>query len=269
MVSLWRTATTALAAVVLLAADPTAAHSLLHYPAPRGNLANFGTCGSGQGCKGPCDAPRSASNIGKPWFKPVTIQRGQELRVAWERNNHPGGFVRLAMVPIDQSDSWDAFNAHVVKHSCYEAHCGPDNPSDNTFGPGNGLGNGECWTTFTVPSTFADGATVTLQWMWYAGGVYYAQPAAGFGNYYNCADIIVQGGSPVDAGNTTVYAHPPFQGGDFANPNSNMCKYWSSNKYEDCTFGSRMPSPVSGDLLSQSLEPCARTGSMNGKPNGY
>ncbi|KAJ1993754.1 hypothetical protein H4R33_000546 [Dimargaris cristalligena] len=244
----------------------TVAHSQLGYPIPRSNGPRTATCGAGLGCKGPCESLRSATRINDLGYQKVYVARGQKLKVQWKRANHPGGFVRLALVPIEKSDSWDDFNTNVLKHSCYESHCGPDPGKPDEFGYGNGVGGGDCWTEVEVPAFYKDETVVTLQWIWYGGGVYYAQPEAGFGEYYNCADIVVKGGTtPTAVGKVA----PVFEGKDYSNPTSNVCKYWSSNQVGVCSFAGRMPSPKSGDLLSESLEPCARGKSMTGKPAGF
>ncbi|KAJ1971181.1 hypothetical protein H4R34_005823, partial [Dimargaris verticillata] len=228
--------------------------------------STWSTCGAGEGCKGSCNSPKANSTIDLPWSTAETYGRGQEITVKWHRANHPGGFVQLAMVDMEQSNDWNAFNSNVIKHVCYESNCGPDAPVHDQFGPGNGPGDGICWAEFKVPSNFQDGQRVTLQWIWYGGGVYYGDKLAGFGKFYNCADFRIQGG---DALQSNYQAPPVFEGGDYSNPNSIVCKYWASNKVGDCTFGARMPTPKEGDLLSQSLEPYARGESTNGAPVGF
>ncbi|KAH7050633.1 hypothetical protein BKA57DRAFT_503969 [Linnemannia elongata] len=235
-------------------------------PRGRGNVEWWGTCASGFGCHGPCDSKRSLSPIlNDPTYPVQTIRRGDTLTISWQRFNHPGGFVRLAMVPFEESDDWAAFNAaNAAKFSCYESNCGPDDPNDSYFGHMNGPGDGLCSTTFTVPQDLPDGKA-TLQWIWYGGGVYYGQPEAGFGEYYTCTDYVVQGGSDLiprgSLGDQRVW-----QGGDASNPGTDVCKYWSSNRIGDCSFGDQRPlNPRADDLLSQSLEPCSRTGEFVGR----
>ncbi|KAF9912404.1 hypothetical protein EC991_011096 [Linnemannia zychae] len=242
------------------------AHSMMTIPRGRGNVEWWGTCASGFGCHGPCDTKRSnAPILNDPTYPVQTIRRGDTLTISWQRFNHPGGFVRLAMVPFEESDDWATFNAaNAAKFSCYESNCGPDDPNDNFFGHMNGPGDGLCSTSFTVPQDLPDGKA-TLQWIWYGGGVYYGQPEAGFGEYYTCTDYVVQGGSELvqrgSLGDQRVW-----QGGDASNPGTDVCKYWSSNRIGDCSFGDqRPPNPRADDLLSQSLEPCSRTGEFVGK----
>ncbi|KAG9069893.1 hypothetical protein KI688_009218 [Linnemannia hyalina] len=249
-----------------LLASQVYAHSMMTIPRGRGNVEWWGTCASGFGCHGPCDSKRSLSPIlNDPTYPVQTIRRGDALTISWQRFNHPGGFVRLAMVPFEESDDWAAFNAaNAAKFSCYESNCGPDDPNDSYFGHMNGPGDGLCSTTFTVPQDLPDGKA-TLQWIWYGGGVYYGQPEAGFGEYYTCTDYVVQGGNDLvprgSLGDQRVW-----QGGDASNPGTDVCKYWSSNRIGDCSFGDqRPPNPRDDDLLSQSLEPCSRTGEFIGR----
>ncbi|KAJ2801933.1 hypothetical protein H4R20_003480 [Coemansia guatemalensis] len=253
----------ALVAVSALAAS-CIGHSMLSKPAPRGNIEWWGTCAAGAGCKGPCDAPKSNSTFSSIYVPKTYVKRGQELEVGWNRLNHPGGFVRLALVPFDQSDDWTAFNDNVLKYTCYETNCGPKDPSDDQFGHLNGAGDAPCSTKVTVPKNIPDNTAVTLQWIWYGGGVYYAQPEASFGEYYGCSDMIVSGGPSSDE-----KPKADFQGGDVTYPNSNVCKYWGSNKVGDCNFGDKKPNPIDGDLLSQSLEPCIRGPELKGAPYGF
>ncbi|KAJ1989386.1 hypothetical protein GGI25_002803 [Coemansia spiralis] len=255
---------TGLAAISALVAS-CAAHSLLSTPPPRGNTKWWGTCSAGAGCKGPCDSPMADSPFNSIYVPKKYVQRGQELEVAWNRLNHPGGFVRLAMVPFNQSDSWTAFNDNVLKYSCYETNCKTSAPNDMTFGYLNGPGSSPCTTKVTVPSNIPDNTAVTLQWIWFGGGIYYGEPDTSFGEYYGCSDMIVSGGSAY----SDVHPVATFQGGDVTYPNSDVCKYWGSNKVGDCNFGSNMPNPIEGNLLSQSLEPCMHSPETKGKPYGF
>ncbi|KAJ2463517.1 hypothetical protein EV174_006943, partial [Coemansia sp. RSA 2320] len=104
---------------------------MLSTPPSRGNKPWWGTCAAGAGCKGPCDSAKADSPFNSIYVPKTYIQRGQQLNVGWHRLNHPGGFVRLAMVPFNQSDSWSAFNDNVLKYTCYETNCGPADPSNN------------------------------------------------------------------------------------------------------------------------------------------
>jgi hypothetical protein len=51
-----------------------------------------------------CGAPKSSGHPEK-----LTYKRGQAIEFKWPRNNHPAGFIRLSIVPFEQSDSREAF----------------------------------------------------------------------------------------------------------------------------------------------------------------
>ena len=138
------------------------------------------------GCHGPRDLKRSLSPILNNSTYPVqTIRHGDTLIISWQRFNHPGDFVRLAMVPFEEFDDWTTFNAaNAAKFSCYESNCGPDDPNDS----------------------------------------YYGQPKAGFGEYYTCTDYVVQGGSDL-APRGSLGDQRVWQGGDTSNPGTDVCKY--------------------------------------------
>ncbi|PVV03462.1 hypothetical protein BB560_002043 [Smittium megazygosporum] len=239
-----------------------AGHGMLKYPPSRGNSEWLGTCAAGAGCKGPCDSSKANSPVSNAYSaSPMVVQRGQTLTVKWDRLNHPGGFVRLAVSKFEDSDSWDSFNNNVIKYTCYETNCGPDDPNNDTFGPLAGPGSQECSTTVTIPDNLPDGL-ITVQWMWFGGGVYYGQKDTSFGEYYGCSDLKLQGGSP----QTSNVQPPVFKGGDVMYPSENVCRYWGSNKVGDCSFGSNSPNPIPGNLLSQSLEPCTHGPPQKGAP---
>ncbi|OMH83030.1 hypothetical protein AX774_g3464, partial [Zancudomyces culisetae] len=139
---------------------------MLKYPLPRGNLRTFGTCGAGQGCKGPCDDSRDSQAQKFKYLTPSIYRRGQNITVKWGRQNHPGGFIRLAIARYQDSDNWGSFNEGVIKYTCYETNCGPDNPNNTNWGVLAGPGSQECSTVITIPDYLNDDM-YTLQWMWY------------------------------------------------------------------------------------------------------
>ncbi|KAJ3055186.1 hypothetical protein HK097_011262 [Rhizophlyctis rosea] len=207
------------------------AHSFVTKPVPRGSNPIGAGCGAGLGCKGPCDSPKTNSLFNQQWVTPPTVQRGQNLPIEWFRANHPGGFVRLAIAPLDQSDTWSAFNnAKGTTYFCFERGCGPTNPSTP-----NGTGDGTCKGQFTIPSHLADGR-YTIQWLWFGGGTLFGQQNLGFGEYYACTDVSIKGGAAV----TSTLPPTKYAGGDFSTGfSSGVCKYWSSNKVGDCSFPGR------------------------------
>ncbi|OMH84284.1 hypothetical protein AX774_g2194 [Zancudomyces culisetae] len=227
-------------------------HGMLDYPPPRGNVKWYGTCGAGLGCKGPCDSPKKDSKATSPYASVLKVKRGDSITVKWSRMNHPGGFVRLSMTTFNNSDSWNAFEKRVIKTVCFETNCAADDRADVKFGPLAGPGKKMCSTSIKIPGDLPNGL-VTLQWMWYGGGIYYAQKDTSFGEYYSCSDLSIIGG-PVD----NKQQSPIFQGGDAMYPKENVCRYWGSNRPGECSFANKYPKPKPGDLLSDSLEPCTR-----------
>ncbi|KXN71933.1 hypothetical protein CONCODRAFT_78096 [Conidiobolus coronatus NRRL 28638] len=228
------------------------AHSNMHIPPTRGsqanapNNANWGYCSKGWDCTTACESPKSQSQGSKG-----TIQRGQKFDITWLRQNHPGGFVRLAIVPFDQSDDSTAFDKNVVKYVCYETNC-KESSQDPMLGYLNGPGTDPCTTDVTIPDWLPDGK-VTLQWTWFGGGVLYANNNASFGQYVSCADLTVSGGNPYNA----THSKPVFQGGDVANPGANVCRYWSTNSVHQCEKGAEQDSS------------CGFGPSKNGAPGDY
>ncbi len=83
----------------------TAAHSFIIEP-EEARRTKFGL--DFQLKDGPCGAGKSE---GDP--KKATYRRGQKIDYSWPRNNHPGGFIRLSIVPFKDSDSQAAFDGNV------------------------------------------------------------------------------------------------------------------------------------------------------------
>ncbi|OMJ20108.1 hypothetical protein AYI70_g4325 [Smittium culicis] len=238
-------------------------HGMLKYPYSRGNLKWFGTCGAGAGCKGPCDSSIAESKGSLPFrlSKMGPFKRGSSIQVQWNRLNHPGGFVRLAIVPYKSSDSWRAFDRNVVQFNCYESNCGPTVKNDPILGYLNGSGDMPCSKSLEIPTNLADGL-YTLQWAWFGGGVYISQVDKSFGEYYGCSDFVVKGGPPpVSFRKPTV-----FKGGDVMYPNQQVCRYWGSNRLGDCNFAGRYPVVVPGNPYASTLEPCMSGGAKKGRP---
>jgi len=139
----------------------TLGHSYLTNPTSRSNQKESTTGCRGSNCLGPCDRPLASATRA-----PITIARGASISVQWPRNNHAGGFIRLAWAPTSQSDSHAAFDAGVQQISCHEVGgCRPDSASDpngGDSGPADGSSRA-CTVSINVPTHLADGA-YTLQW---------------------------------------------------------------------------------------------------------
>ncbi|KAJ9079397.1 hypothetical protein DSO57_1035769 [Entomophthora muscae] len=199
-------------------------------PTPRGNVRWSGYCSRGKGCNTACDSPKAKSPFNSIFSPKKIVKRGQNIRVEWLRQNHPGGFVRLAMVPFGRSDNRTLFDRSVVKYVCYETNCREDKHVP-LLGKNNGPGYQKCSTTIKVPRNLRNGA-VTLQWTWFGGGVYYANRRAAFANYVSCSDMVVKGGRF-----SRSRPRPSFKGGDAATRNKGQCRYWATNSVFGCPHG--------------------------------
>jgi hypothetical protein len=72
---------------IALLSDFVNCHSWLVYPPPRGNIYNTAACSAGEGCKGPCDSPKSFSKVRHPFTKDLIVGRGEKLNFIWPRAN--------------------------------------------------------------------------------------------------------------------------------------------------------------------------------------
>jgi len=190
-------------------------HSYLTSPTSRTNQKQSNTGCRGPACLGPCDGttPRAA----------VTVARGATVNLQWPRNNHAGGFIRVAWAQTSQSNSHAAFDANVQGIVCHErGGCGPDSASDSNGGdsnPADGSRN-PCQVSITVPAHLTDGLW-TLQWAWFGG-------AFALGDYYSCVDYKISGGPSGSA------PTPVFIGGDYSYPGQAKCKFFNTDRLHRC-----------------------------------
>ncbi|KAK9710232.1 hypothetical protein K7432_008555 [Basidiobolus ranarum] len=184
-------------------------HSYLTNPAPRvdrGQCRLDGKTFTGSNpkiCQGPCESTEVI-----PLNKRKVYKRGEDINITWARNNHPGGFVRLAFAPTKKSGSTSEFEKNIHKYSCYEAGVGCHGQGKSNLDKLGNRGKG-CNTAIKIPKWLDDGEW-TLQWSWYGS-------MQGHGDFYSCSDIIVKGGSK---GSKQPAA---FEGGDSRNPNKQVC----------------------------------------------
>ncbi|KAJ1965769.1 hypothetical protein IWQ62_002587 [Dispira parvispora] len=221
-----------------------------------------GSCTPGEkACMGPCHSKKSWSSLD---WQPTTLERGQEVKVNWVRGNHPGGFVRVAMAPLDQSDDWSAFDANILGGSCWESHCTADDSKNNRdyWGPLTGSGNAMCFTTVKVPDYFPDGE-YTLQMAWHGGGIVYGEKDTAFHDFYTCSDFIIKGGSGV----SKDHPAPVFVGGDPMEPNGSDCRYW---KFDDLRMSPASANHTAawGVQPTRGLPKWASGGASKGDGNG-
>ncbi len=104
------------AALAVLLLPLASAHSFIAEPADARRSAFGQTWSAKDG--NVCGDGKSSGNPGR-----VTYKRGQVIPFKWPRNNHPGGFVRLAIAPFQNSDSQEAFDSKVFHINCHESGC--------------------------------------------------------------------------------------------------------------------------------------------------
>jgi len=207
-----------LALLLALCVSYTIGHSYVTSPTSRTNQKQTQSGCRGPNCLGPCDAPKSQARTAA-----VTIARGASISVQWPRNNHAGGFIRLAWTQTSGSDDHANFDAGVQEIVCHEiGGCYPDdpmNPNGGDSGPGDGSSRA-CSTSISVPLHLADGEW-TLQWAWFGG-------AFALGDYYSCVDYKIQGGS------TGPKLDAVFNGGDYTYPGQQKCKFFNTDRLHAC-----------------------------------
>ncbi|KAI9223661.1 hypothetical protein BC828DRAFT_375393 [Blastocladiella britannica] len=160
----------------------------------------------------------------------ATYGRGDVVPLQWPRNNHPSGFISLALVPFDSAQTYDDFENNIIHYNCFEAGgCASYNPvGDSLGGDPNEYGDDEymCTSTWTVPDWVADGQ-YTFQWKWFGGGAYQGDEFRGVSDWYSCHDFTVSGGNYADP--EAKPACPVFLPGDASNdPSQGVCRYFKA-----------------------------------------
>lgn len=190
-----------LAAVATTFPAPTTAHSFLSVPLPiarlhgcrlgsstlSGNGPQAGRLGK---CPGPC--PNSHLRPDTNPSNPAAVyRRGGVYEVRWTRNNHEGGFVRWALVPLWAMNSKAAHEKFAFHWSCWSInrfYCSPmDRQRDCQYDRAN-----QAFRDYLrIPANLPNGDYV-LGWSWYGGG----RPggSAHFGDYFDCSYVRVEGG---------------------------------------------------------------------------
>ncbi|KAI9223020.1 hypothetical protein BC828DRAFT_376969 [Blastocladiella britannica] len=217
--------------LALAMTSQVSAHSRLIHPPPR----DASLCAAAD-AKNNC--PPCGWNGDKSVAKPAAIRygRGDVVPMQWPRNNHPGGFIALAVVPFTSSQTFDDFNTNIVQYNCHEAGgCASWDPVGHPLGadPANfGEDQNMCASAWTVPSWMPDGQ-YTMQWKWFGGGSYFGDLYRGVSDWQNCVDFTVAGGSAVDAG--AKPACPLFKPGDASNaPALGVCRYFGDPEPMGC-----------------------------------
>lgn len=125
-----------------------------------------------------------ANTIAKPG---ATWSRGETVNIEWAKNNHGGGFMRLALVPVGVMNDRTWHERLTILHGCW--HSGLTGCS----------GSAKCGTDrdreafarrVTIPTVFPDGDYV-LGFVWY-GGVRKHQGF--FPDFFSCSHVRIARG---------------------------------------------------------------------------
>ncbi|GAB0489636.1 hypothetical protein MMPV_000861 [Pyropia vietnamensis] len=198
-----------MALAVVAAPTPVAAHSFLTVPLPISRLDGCrvgGVGGTTGNCPGPC--PNSAFRSDTSSKNPAAVyRRGSTYEVRWTRNNHEGGIIRWAMVPV--SEMWDmaSHERNAFHWSCWNINRFSCNAMERHRDCYFDRDNLAFRDYLRIPDNLPDGDYV-LGWTWYGGGEGPVGKQAMFGDYYDCSYVRVEGG------NTLTEAHYPTFSGD-------------------------------------------------------
>ena len=227
---------------LLALATSASAHSFIAEPAA-GRRLPFGE--TRHISSGPCGVGKSSGNPSK-----LTYKRGQSVEIKWPRNNHPGGFIRLALVPFQNSDNKEAFEQNIIHYNCHESNCRSGYYTDLLGGDPEGAQEHSnlCSNSFTIP-TWAQNGQYTLQWTWFGGGSWYGKKYEAQHTYVSCVDFTVAGYEQVETKAQDFC--PVFKGGDAQNPGGDKCLYFLNNnanelQVDQCSYGGCAGKYVSG-----------------------
>jgi hypothetical protein len=225
--------------VYLMIIPSTTAHTSLIKPASReGGQLVFEDSNNTIGC-------------GKSGPGPVTqVQAGQEIDVAYYRNNHIGGFVRWSLAKKGfEAETKQVFDKNTFLYTCREsgADCKPRNGKPYSFWQdaydGVDVFQILCGEKIKIPEYLEDGE-YTLQFTNFGTGHSMQNAGLATPTYRSCADIQVtgnkkQGDKP---------ACPSFVGGDRVTKNegksSDECAYFYSNEIPNFVFQEQNPANI-------------------------
>ncbi|ORZ32217.1 hypothetical protein BCR44DRAFT_1440694 [Catenaria anguillulae PL171] len=232
-------------------------HSRLLEPRAR----NGGFIGAFDNFVSPACGGDGSKNNARP--ADATYRRGQTVPIVWPRNNHPGGFISLKVVPFNGPQTQADFDRNIIQYACHESGCKSGFAGNPLAGDNMPEDTNRCSTPFTVPTFLADGQ-YTLQWHWYGGGSFFGDVNRGQTDYYGCHDFTVAGGSAFNAASKPRC--PTFIAGDAHNPaSSGRCKFFGTGSAFSCR-----PDGCSGsykDGIPKALEQClAANGGGNPTP---
>lgn len=228
----WTWALAAAAVVISGAAAavrPAAAHSFLTHPLPAWEAVAGcrvgGTPGFMYNCKGPCpNAGGYGLRDGLDEAHPTAVwARGEPVEIRWARNNHEGGFVRLALVPLEHRDNPEMHKKYAFHFQCFRSDpftckTKTERLVDGWFDEKNVAYK----THVKVPRHIPNGIYV-LGWVWY-GGLHTDMPwTSYYGDYFSCAYVRIHGGGPLS------WSHQPTWWPGRSSLFPNVCETSSTN----------------------------------------
>lgn len=155
------------------------------------------------------DKSKNANSEDKP---EVTWKRGQRVPIRWAKNNHRGGFVRMAIVPVEKMNDHGYQRRLAFYYGCWQQNlhkcdqnpCGADKKD---------------WVLkrdIVIPAVVPDGV-YSFSWVWY-GGIDFTMKMPKFADYYSCSFIRIQGGDSL------IESYNPFFDAGPGNNVPNTCK---------------------------------------------
>lgn len=169
---------------LLLSSSSAFAHIEMEFPTPRFNNGQNKWCPCGVGDdvsrnNDGCELESSDTDRGST---SNTFQAGETIRVRWRETIGHAGRFRLAFDP-DGADQGD-FNDNILIDL--------SDPAGNT---GN-AGEGNLWVAdITLPDVTCDQCTLQLIQVMNNNTVTEVSDPSGFANYFQCANLVLEGGS--------------------------------------------------------------------------
>lgn len=168
-------------------------------------------------------------------------------RILPPRADDGTGFVRLALVPVDQMHDKAAHDKFAFQFLCMNE--GPHTCPDRSYDVCGNDFEGQAWQArVQIPTSYPDGVYV-FGWSWYGGGNYLDKSF--FGDYYSCSYVEIRGGVPV-----TEYYEPRFPGGTCRSATDRLGVCWSEpchvgNMHDmiPAEFNNRRPAPIRSEWL--------------------
>lgn len=177
---------------LVTAFQDTVSHDWLTFPRTYNRVFRTRDCKGAQ-CREACP-PRWARGMNNSVEEPAAVwRRGETVRITYARNNHHGGMIRIALVPVNKMWGRGWHEKMTLMHGCWESgryncdskkeDCGTDK-------------NGDAFSRkVVIPSVFPNGNYV-LGFVWY-GGLFYNSRRGFFADFYSCSHVKISGGIPL------------------------------------------------------------------------